>query len=143
MTEAQNRIGAFLVGDDLNLTKRWGGIAASLFVVIFAIYVFDYYRPVYELIPGRLIVYGAAAILVLLSAWQAYQNRSLVASLLLSIAPVTALFINIIGEGQIGNPGVGETLLLGIGWGLLFGVPLGILGFILGYTGQRVTETKN
>ncbi len=142
MVETQNRIGAFLVGDDLDLTKRWGVLAASLFIVIFTFYLFDYYQTVYALIPGRVIVYGAAGILVLLSAWQAYQNRSLVASLLLCIAPVTALFIHIIGEGQIGNPGVGETLILGIGWGLAFGVPLGVLGFILGYAGQRFIDSE-
>lgn len=142
MAEAQTRIGAFLVGEDPDLTKRWGAIAAGLFVVIFAFYMFDYYQPVYDLVPGRLIVYGAATVLVLLSVWQAYQNRSLVASLLLCIAPVTALFLNIIGEGQIGNPGIGETLLLGLGWGLLFGLPLGLLGYIIGYAGRGVTNSE-
>ncbi|MFD1570812.1 hypothetical protein [Halorubrum laminariae] len=140
MEESQNRLGAYLVGDDLDLTKRWGAIAASLFVVTFAIYVFGYYQTVYALIPGRVIVYGAAGILVLLSAWQAYQNRSLVGSLLLCIAPVTALFFTIIGEGQVTDPTVAKTLLLGTGWGLVFGVPLGVLGFILGYAGRVSTD---
>ena len=142
MTETQNRIGAFLVGDDLDLTKRWGVIAGILFGVIFSFYLFDYYQTVYALIPGRVIVYGAAGILVLLSGFQAYQNRSLVASLLLCIAPVTALFIHIIGEGQTSNPAVGETLILGIGWGLVFGVPLGVLAFIFGYATQRFTDSE-
>ncbi|WP_050032205.1 hypothetical protein [Halorubrum halophilum] len=142
MAGSPNRIGLFLIGDDPDSTKRWGVIAASLFVVTFAVSVFGYYRTVYALIPGRVIVYGAAGILVLLSAWQASQNRSLVASLLLCIAPVTALFIRIIGEGQTSDPPVGETLLLGVGWGLLFGVPLGVLGFILGYAGQRYIDSE-
>jgi hypothetical protein len=142
MGESQNRLGAFLVGDDLDLAKRWGAIAAGLFVVTFAVYVFGYYQTVYALIPGQVIVYGAAGILVLLSAWQAYQNRSIVASLLLCITPVTALFITIVAEGQTSNPAVAETLLLGTGWGLVFGVPLGVLGFILGYAGQRFTDSE-
>jgi len=100
MEESQNRLRTFFVGDDLDLTKRWGAIAGSLFVVTFAIYAFGYYQTVYALIPNRVILYGAAGILVLLSAWQAYQNRSLVASLLLCIAPVTALFFTIIGEAK-------------------------------------------
>lgn len=137
MADAQKRIGAFLVGDDFGLTKRWGVIAAGLFVFVFAISVSGYYQTVYALIPGRVIIYGVAGILVLLSAWQAYQNRSLVVSLLLCIAPVTALFIRIIGEGQTSNPTVGETFLLGVGWGLVFGVPLGVIGFILGYAGRK------
>ena len=142
MGESQNRLRLFFVGDDLDLTKRWAAIAASLFVVTSAIYVFGYYQTVYALIPGQVIVYGAAGILVLLSAWQAYQNCSLVASLLLCIAPVTALFFSIIREGQITDPAVAETLLLGTGWGLVFGVPLGVLGFILGYAGREMTHSE-
>lgn len=140
MAAAQNRIGAILVGEDPDRTKRWGVIAAGLFVVVFTVYVFEYYQPVYAVVPGRVLIYGAAGGLVLLSAWQAYQNRSLLASLLLCIAPVSALFVRIIGAGQTSDPAVGETILLGIAWGLVVGVPLGVLGFVLGYAGWTLVE---
>ena len=62
-------------------------------------------------------------------------------SLVLCITPVTALFIRIIGEGQVGNPTVREALILGIGWGLAFGVPLGIFSFGLGYAGRKISSS--
>jgi len=61
---------------------------------------------------------------------------------MLCIAPVTALFIRIIGEGQVSTPTVGESLILGIGWGLAFGVPLGVVGFVLGYGGRKFRSSE-
>jgi Na+/H+ antiporter NhaA len=62
-------------------------------------------------------------------------------SLVLCIAPVIALFITIIGEDQVGNPTVREALILGIGWGLAFGFPLGIFSFGLGYAGRKISRS--
>ena len=140
MAEAQGRPNALLLGDDLGVSKQWAALAAGLFVLVSGIFVSGYYRPVYALIPGQVIVYGAATVLVLLSAWQAYQNRGLVVSVLLSIAPVSALFLQIIAEGQgVGNPSLLRILLLGVGWGIVFGGPVGVVGFLLGYMIKRGT----
>lgn len=140
--EAPRRgFGAFLIGDDLGLTARWGVIAVGLFTLVLAISVSGYYQTVYAIVPGRVIVYGAATLLVLLAGWQAYRNRGILVSISLCLAPVSALFIRIIGEGQTGTPTAVETLFLGVGWGMAFGVPLGILGFLLGYAGRNVMPT--
>jgi len=140
MAEAQGRPGALLLGDDLGVSKKWAALAAGLFVLVFGMFVSGYYRPIYALIPGMVIVYGAAAVLLLLAAWQAYQNRGIIVSVLLCIAPVSALFFQIIAEGQgVGNPSLLKILLLGVGWGIAFGGPLGVLGFLLGYMVKRVT----
>ncbi|KZN26171.1 hypothetical protein A4G99_22255 [Haladaptatus sp. R4] len=140
--EARRRgFGAFLIGDDLGLTTRWGVIAVGLFTLVLAISVSGYYQTVYAIVPGRVIVYGAATLLVLLAGWQAYRNRGILVSISLCLAPVSALFIRIIGEGQTGTPTAVGTFLLGVGWGMAFGVPLGILGFLLGYAGRNVMPT--
>ena len=140
MTEMKRPVRAILLGDELGLTKRWSAIALGLFTLVFAIYVADYYQTVYSLLPGQAIIFGGGTVLILLAAWQTYQNRSFVLSLLVCIAPVSALFIRIVGAGQTSTPTVGDTLLLGVGWGLVFGVPLGVLGFLLGYAARTVTK---
>ena len=133
MSVALTRVPPLLVGDDPARTKRWGAVAAGLFVLVLAIFVSGAYRPVYDLLPGRVVVYGAASVLVLLAAVQYYRNRGLLVSLLLCVAPVTALFLLIIGEGQTGEPTLVDTVVLGVGWGHFFGLPLGALGALLGY----------
>jgi len=140
MSETKRPVRAILLGDDLGLTKRWSAIALGLFTLVLAIYVAGYYQSVYSLLPGQAIIVGGGTVLVLLAAWQTYQNRSFVLSLLVCIAPVSALFIRIVGAGQTSTPTVGDTLLLGVGWGLVFGVPLGALGFLLGYAARTVTK---
>ncbi|MGA9403231.1 hypothetical protein [Haladaptatus sp.] len=142
MEAPQRSFEAFLIGDDLGLTKRWGAIAVGLFTLVLAISVSGYDQTVYSIVPGRVVVYGAATLLVLLAGWQAYRNCGIIVSVSLCLAPVSALFIRIIGEGQTSSPTAVGTLLLGVGWGLAFGVPPGILGFLLGYAGRNVMPTE-
>lgn len=141
--EGRSADAALLLGDDLNRTKRWTAIAVGLFVLVSLFYLFGYYRPVYTVVSGHVFIYGSAAILILLAAWQASQNRGVLVSLLMCVAPVSALFIQIVAEGQgVSNPSPVGILLLGIGWGIAFGAPLGIVGYLVG-RGTRKLHTSN
>jgi len=138
MLTEQTPMKGILLGDDLARTKRWAAIGVGLFIVVSLFYLFDYNQPVYAVVPGRVFIYGSAAILILLSAWQSSLNRSLLVSLLLCVAPVSALFIQIIAEGQgVSHPSPLGILLFGLGWGIAFGAPLGIAGYLLGRTVQK------
>lgn len=134
---------ALLLGDDPRRSRRWVAAAVGLFVAVFAVSFAGASRPVYAAVPGTAIVVGGAVALGTLAAWQAASNRGLLVSVLLAVAPVTALFVRIVAAGQTSDPTLVTVLVRGTAFGLLFGVPIGLGGFAIGYVvGRFRGETR-
>jgi len=122
-----------LIGDDPNLAKQWGAVVVALLVVPLTLTIFGYYPAVYSIVPPRVVNYAGSLGVVLLAAAQAYQNRGVIVSLLLCIAPASAWTYDVI-TNMVPSPGsLFGAVLFSIGGGVVIGIPLGILGILLGY----------
>lgn len=140
MVERLRGVSAIVLGRRPARTVWWVGAAVLLFVGVTAIYSMGYYTVVYERVPGQFIVAGGVIVLVGLAALQTVHNESLLASLLLAIAPVVALFIHIVGAGQTTDPTLLDAVLRGTAFGVAFGIPIGLAGFLLGQAIRRIPK---
>lgn len=90
-------------------------------------------------ISGAWALWIAAIITVGTPALQAYQNDGLLVSLLLGL-PVPLAFYLVLTTFTLVYPS--EDVLWGVGAALQFGVPAGLLGFVLGAGTRRVRERR-
>lgn len=124
------RAGRALLGTDRDASLRWLAVAAGVSITVYAVYGLGLHRILYYVLPDGVVVFGATTLFVGLAAWQAYVNRGLLICAVICVGPVLALFLQL-GAG-LGIDDVAARLAFGIRWALLFGVPMGVLGFLLG-----------
>jgi CDP-diglyceride synthetase len=90
-------------------------------------------------ISGAWALWVAAIIAVGAPAVQAYQNDGLLVSLLVGL-PIPLAFYLVLTTFNLVYPS--EDVLWGIGAALQFGVPAGVLGFLLGIGGRRLRNRR-
>jgi hypothetical protein len=88
-------------------------------------------------VSGFWLVWTVAFVTVGLPAVQAYRNDGLLISVVLGL-PVPLAFYLVLAGFDLVYPS--ETLLWGIGTALSFGVPAGLLGFLLGAGARRLRD---
>lgn len=138
-----NRILGVLVGRDRTLTHRLSMLAFGIFLVTagiaFVMRVTGIDAPLLWLTTGYNAIF-LAILVTLLAGMSAYLNDGLLVSCALAFAPVFALFLNYVGVGFIRKPTTMEFIGLAAAFGLLYTVPLGTLGFLLGTGIRRISE---
>lgn len=132
------RLVSLLLGRDRTLTVRYLLVATGLFILtlglwglVWVINTYDLMWPIRDL---GLLVGVFAAVSIGTAAVQAYQNRGLLVSWALGSAIPLGLYI-VPTASSVMPPD--ETVLWGVWSGLVFGIPLGTLGFALGITIHR------
>ena len=88
-------------------------------------------------VSGFWLLWTVAFVTVGLPAAQAYRNDGLLVSVVLGL-PVPLAFYLVLTVFDLVYPS--ESLLWGVGTALSFGVPAGLLGFVLGAGARRLRE---
>lgn len=132
---------ALFLGQNRTRTKRYLGVAVSLFMTTIGIIGFVSVLSQYN-ISVRLSGFWLAWTIVLISigtpAIQAYQNDGLFVSIALGLAIPLAFYL-VLTAFNLVYPS--EDILWGLGVALLYGVPAGILGFLLGAGLHRIRRS--
>lgn len=141
---ADNRIQTVLIGRSRALSRRYLIIAIGLFVATLGgMSLLEFIGQQNASIPIEVYWLMLATVLLMISvpAIQAYRNSGLLVSWVLGTAIPLALYLDLLPY-HLGG-GIGEPLGGGIGApqggvraALLYGIPAGTLGFVLG-TGVR------
>lgn len=92
----------------------------------------------YDVLPVDVIGAGLA-LLVLVTAWQAYWNHGLIVNWLLVFFPVLGATLNFVGVG-LQSPTGWERLGLTVAIPVLAALLLGTIGYLLGTATKRLTE---
>lgn len=125
------------IGQDESVTHRYLLVAVALLFGVYLSFTAGFsweWLP----IPSQLAAIIGGGLIIFLAALQAFTNDGILVSVALSVGPVTGLFLQIVGEGMTGPITIERTVLLGLMWGLVFGVPLGVVGYVLGAGSNRV-----
>lgn len=133
---------SFLLGRSRTRTKRYLGMAFGLFVLTLGVMGLVWVLSQQNLsVPIDLLwlLWAAAFIIVGAPAVQAYQNDGLLVSLALGLAIPLAFYL-ILTIFALVYPS--EDVLWGLGAALQYGVPAGILGFVLGSGFRRFREWR-
>lgn len=88
-------------------------------------------------INGALLLWTVALVAVGFPAVQAYQNDGLLVSIALGLAIPLAFYL-VLTTFDLVYPS--EDVLWGVGTALQFGVPAGVLGFLVGVASRRIHE---
>lgn len=126
-----------LIGRRESVAQRYLIVAVVLLIGVFLSFTAGFSWEMLP-IPSQLAAIIGAGLIVFLAALHAFQNDGVLVSIALSVGPITGLFIQIVSEGMTGPVTPEKAVLLGLMWGVVFGIPLGVVGYILGAGGQRV-----
>lgn len=131
-----------LLGRNRRRTRRYLVVAVGLFAgtlgLMTAVGVLDS-GSLPTGIDGAWVVWGAALVAVGVPAVQAYQNGGLLASLVLGL-PIPLAFYLALTAFDLVAPS--ESVLWGVWAALSFGVPAGLLGFLLGVGARRIRRSR-
>lgn len=133
-----NRIQTVLIGRRKPLSIRYLGVAIGLFVATAgALTLQEFVEQQNGSVPIEVYWLMGALIVLMTSipALQAYQNSGLLVSWALSTAIPLGLYVNLLPY-HLGS-GIG-TSRGGVGAALLYGIPAGTIGFVLGAGARRV-----
>lgn len=135
-----HRAKAILVGRSLRTSLGFLAVAAGLFVLglVVALLQFGPRGPLFE--SRRVLAGVGAAVVVGFAAASAYRNEGALVSLTVATAPTLALWLFVAYRaGLVTQRGV----LAAVAFALVYGVPLGALGFALGTEAARWRTTED
>lgn len=129
-----HRMKAILVGRSLRTSLEFLAIAAGLFILglVVALLQFGSRAPLFE--SQQVLGAVGAAVVVGSAATSAYRNEGLVVSLIVATAPVLAVWLFIAYRAGLVTR---QGLLWAAAFALVYGVPLGALGFAVGTEAAR------
>ncbi|WP_380674716.1 hypothetical protein [Salinigranum sp. GCM10025319] len=142
----RSRTASLLVGRNSALALRYLLVAVGLFVATIGLWGVLWGVTTAELTltwplrDFRVLVAIFAGVSVGSATVHAYTNRGLFVSWALGSAVPLGLYVVPTASGSMPPD---ETVLWGIGSGLLFGIPLGTLGFLLGVVLHRAVLFRN
>ena len=138
MTRSDDR--PFLFGRDRSRSRRYlvAGLGAFLATLGLMGLVGGVTRLGYSVpVSGFWLLWTAAFVAVGLPAVQAYRNGGLLVSVVLGL-PVPLAFYLVLTGFDLVYPS--ESLLWGVGTALSFGIPAGLLGYLLGAGARRLLD---
>lgn len=130
-------------GRDRACSRRYLGVAVGLFLgalgVLGLVWIVSQ-RGVSVPISGAWLLWTVALITVGAPAVQAYQNDGLLISIALGVAIPLAFYL-VLTTFDLVYPS--EDVLWGVGTALQFGIPAGILGFLIGVGSRRLHKSES
>lgn len=133
-----------LLGHSRTVSTRLVTFAIGLFVLLFgSATLVGPNNGVFLLIATGYNALFLAIVLVCLAGLCGYVRSGVLVACLLTFAPLFALFVSGVGTGFATDPITPLRLLVaGTEGALLYGVPLGVVGFLLGAGIRRVTRFR-
>lgn len=131
---------SLFLGRDRARSRRYLGVAVGLFfgaLGMLGLVWLVSQRDVSVPISGAWLLWTVALITVGAPAVQAYQNDGLLISITLGVAIPLAFYL-VLTTFDLVYPS--ENVLWGVGTALQFGVPAGVLGFLIGVGSRRLRE---
>ena len=123
----QNNVRSAIVGESRHMTVMNAGIAILIGVLSF---IFFSATPILNITLPVNFYIGVLAVMFIAAIIQSYLNIGFLVSIFLAVTPALGYFAAI-SVFRLGGP-VHTTLLEAIGLSLMFGIPVGVLGFIIG-----------
>jgi hypothetical protein len=130
----------FLFGRDRSRSGRYLGAGLGVFVAVLGLMglVWAVSRMGFSIpVSGLWLLWTVAFVTVGLPAVQAYRNDGLLVSVVLGL-PVPLAFYLVLTGFDLVYPS--ESLVWGVGTAVSFGVPAGLLGFLLGSGARRLRD---
>lgn len=134
----KNRIESVLIGQDRNISIRYLAVAVGLFIATLGgMIVKEFIEQQNASIPIEVywLMFYVVLVMIGIPAVQAYRNSGLLVSWILGTAIPLALYVELLPYHLGGGLGAPEG---GVYAALLYGIPAGTIGFVLG-TGVRRT----
>jgi hypothetical protein len=132
-----------LIGTDSTTTVRFAGAAGGLFVLASIVnLLWTLLIPNSELSRhlGAIGIWAAVVALVGLTTAHAYTNGGLVIYWGLAVGPLLLGTLTVTSIGVFSEPSLLELIRLALGGALLYGLPLGTIGFLLGMVARSLLQ---
>ncbi|WP_436931223.1 hypothetical protein [Halosimplex halobium] len=137
MAISQARSKSLLLGQDATVSLRGVAVAVGLFVAVFS--VMSLWLDQSISVIGS-VFYVLLFLLLVLASVVTYYNEGLLIALLLTVCPTYAVAIHLVHVGWTGPTPYPTAVVMAPPLALLFGIPLGLIGGVLGLAARRYTD---